>query len=79
MTSSTATTHPATTAFSSRRAFAALAAGALLLMALLVALLLVVQSGHGTPATSLPAQERVQQDRGIDQQTEPIYFRGRPY
>jgi len=77
MTSITATAQRATAAraFSSRRVYAALTAGAFLV----TALLLGVQSGHRSQATSVPAQDLVQQDQPINQSTEPIYFPGRPY
>ena len=81
MTGTTVATHrdTATAAFGSGRVSGALAAGALVVMALLVALFLAMQSGHGARATTVPAQELVQQDRPSDQLTEPIYRPGRPY
>jgi hypothetical protein len=69
----------ATTAYSRRHAQASMVAGALLVIATLAARLLAVQSGHSAPTTILPAQTVVQQDRIIDQATEPSYFPGRPY
>ena len=81
MTGISVTTHRATptTTVGSGRMHVLLAAGALLVMALVVALFLAMQSGHGARATTLPAQQLVQQDRPINQPTEPIRSPGRPF
>ena len=81
MTGITVTTHraTATTAFGSRRVYAALAGWVLLMVALFTALLLAMQSGQHTLATAVLTQEVVQQDRGTNQAPEPGSVRGRPY
>lgn len=74
MTAITATTHKASNNTLGRMA-ALLAVSALLVAALFLAVL----AGYGPVATTLPGQELVQQDRVIDQASEPMYFPGRPY